>query len=249
MFEIPFMNVTGTASSRGPVPLDVTARLAARVRPTSARKDCLLPLPAPLVALFPGGALQRGTVVGVDPGGCTGGATTLAFSILAAVSRSSWCAAVGTVHPGVLCLEELGIDLEHLAIVPVPRLSPWPEVTAMLLDGLDAVLLRLPWPARPQVARRLVARARERQALLVVLGPPAWWPEPPDLRLEITDARWQGVGEGHGYLRARHVVVRASGRRIAARPVEVPLWLPAASGAIESATPMETPLQKRIKKQ
>ena len=53
---------------------------------------------------------------------------------------------------------------------PVPDTS-WAGVTATALDGVDIVLLRLPFPARPAMARNLVARARERRAVL------SWSPE------------------------------------------------------------------------
>jgi len=236
----------------------IVGALAARVRPTSAQRDRLLPLLTPLGPLFPGEGLQRGTVVAVDvadrahdcPGGeptgpGAGGATTLAFALLAAASATgSWCAAVGTADPGILSMAELGIDLGHLAIVPLlnkpgAALSrpggTWPEVTAALIDGMDAVLVRPPWQARPRVARHLVARARERQTVLIVLSTRAWWSEGPELRLAVTTGVWHGVGTGYGHLRGRRVEVVATGRRIATRPVRAALWLPAPSGAVAEA--------------
>ena len=182
---------------------------------------------------------------GESSGPDAGGATTLAFALLAAASATgSWCAAVGTADPGVLSMAELGIDLGRLAIVPSlnepgAALSrpgrTWPEVTAALIDGMDAVLARPPSQARPQVARHLVARARERQTVLVVLSPRPWWPEGPDLRLAVTTGVWHGVGEGHGHLSGRRVEVVATGRRIATKPVRAALWLPAPSGAVAEA--------------
>lgn len=222
---------------------DISGALASRVRPTSSRRDRLLPLPAPLTALIPNGGLQRGTVVAIETavpprtdGACpgatgAGGATTLAFSLLSAASTTgSWCAAVGVASPGAVAMAELGVDLDHLALVPRPG-HAWAEVTAVLVDGMDIVLTLPPWPARLQLAHRLTARARERQAVLIVMGPQAWWPEGPDVRLSVTSGAWEGVGTGHGYLQGRRVEVVASGRRVAARPVRAGLWLPARSGA------------------
>src|SRR5581483_11760713 len=82
--------------------------LAARVRPLSSTRDRLLPVPSPLVPLFPDGGLRRGTTVLVT--GAPGrGATTLAWSLLAAVSSAGgWCAGVGVADPGVVALAELG---------------------------------------------------------------------------------------------------------------------------------------------
>lgn len=218
--------------------------LATRVRPTSARNDRVLPVPGPLTALLPGGGLQRGTVMGIDdatvhlgsrgeptePG--AGGATTLAFCLLARASAAgSWCAAVGTADTGLVSVAELGVDLGHLALVPHPGRA-WAEVTATLVDGMDVVLLFLPWPARPGVARRLVARARERQTVLVVVGCRPWWPEGPEVRLTVTSGTWDGVGRGHGHLRGRRVEVLSAGRRVASRPRMATLWLPGPTGAV-----------------
>ncbi|MGH9918637.1 MAG: hypothetical protein ACRD6W_07200 [Nitrososphaerales archaeon] len=232
------------------VPPGAVDTLASRIRPTSAGRDRLLPLAQALAPLFPDGGLRRGTVVGVDTGDGgwglgkwgkgAGGATTLGFALLAsATAAGAWCAALGTTNPGVLSMVELGLDLRRLALVALsgggsscPGFPAWPEVAATLLDGMDALLLRPPWPVRSNVARRLGARARERQAVLIVLGPPAWWPEGPDVRLSVTGGEWQGVGNGHGHLLGRRAEVTASGRRVAARPVRMPIWLPAASGAL-----------------
>jgi hypothetical protein len=88
------------------------------------------------------------------------------------------------------------------------------------------------------VARRLAARARERRGVLVVLGAREW-PEGADVQLTVETGAWQGVGAGHGHLQSRHLEVLSSGRRAAARPVRVGLWLPALSGP--HGTPAITP--------
>ena len=122
------------------------------------------------------------------------------------------------------------MDLDHLAIVPRPGHS-WAGVVATALDGVDVVLLRLPFPARPAMARNLAARARERRAVLVVLaGERAW--EGPDLLFRVEEGAWAGLGEGYGHLRTRRATVMAVGRRAAARPVRCRLWLPGPSGAV-----------------
>jgi hypothetical protein len=104
------------------------------------------------------------------------------------------------------------------------------------LSGVDAVLLRPPGRARLTAARHLTARARERQAALVVLleGPGAW-PEGGDLALSVGAVEWEGIGRGHGHLQGRRAEVRVSGRRAAGRVSECSLWLPAGSGAVEGA--------------
>ena len=40
---------------------------------------------------------------------------------------------------------------------------------------------------------------------------------PPDVGLSLRSEEWHGIGDGHGHLHARQVVVEAGGRRAAAR--------------------------------
>ena len=65
----------------------------------------------------------------------------------------------------------------------------------------------------PADARRLAARARERGSVLVRRGRPRRWPEAADVSLTVTSTTWEGLGQGHGHLRARRAVVEAGGRR------------------------------------
>lgn len=230
--------------------------LAARALPTSASASHLLPVIDALAPLLPGRGLQRGTVLLVDTGAVRsglpigeeggsghGGATTLSMALVAAASAAgSWCVAIGFGDPGVVTMGELGVDLDHLAIVPRPGHS-WAGVTATALDGVDIVVLRLPFPARPAMARNLAARARERRAVLIVLAGEKAWPEGPDLLIRVEDGQWTGLGEGHGHLSARRATVMAVGRRAAARPVRCRLWLPGPGGTVvgELAVDMEVP--------
>ena len=212
--------------------------LAQQVRPTAASRTRLLPLLPQVVALLPAGGLRRGTVVR-----CTGrGASSLALAVAAGPSAAgSWCATVGLDEVGVLAAAGYGLDLERLAVV---RAAPaeWAVATAVLVDGIDLVVLVPPRRAKPAAARTLAARARDRGAVVLLvesvesvesveerLGFPA------EVELVVEASQWHGLAEGAGRLQSRRVTVVARGRGPATRPVRQELWLPAATGKVAAA--------------
>ncbi len=176
---------------------------------------------AALAPLLPGGALQRGTVVSVGAAPGTShtadGTTTLGLRLAGGRHRQRVLVrGGGHRRPGVVAIAELGVDLEHLALVPRPG-PRWAEVAAALLDGMDVVVVQPPGQVRPGVARRLAARARERRSVLItLLKGLGQWPEGPDMRLVVEGGSWWGVDEGHGYLQGRRMEVCGTGRRAAA---------------------------------
>jgi hypothetical protein len=209
------------------------ALLAERVRPTAASRTRLLPVDPALAALLPEGGLRRGATIVVATRGGAGGGISLSVALLAAASAGgSWCAAVGLPDLGAVALADLGIDLGRFALVHSPG-PAWAEATATLFDGIEAVLLCPPFPPRPAMARRLVARARDRHTVLVVVPGRAGWPEPPDVHLAVDGARWDGIGQGTGHLRRRRLTVTATGRRSATRPRRHDLWLPSPAGTVD----------------
>jgi hypothetical protein len=138
---------------------------------------------------------------------------------------------VGAAHPGILAIAQLGVDLDHLALVPTPG-PAWPEVAAIVIDDMDIVLVCPPGRVGSGVARKLVARARQKRTVLVVQAGRGMWPEGPDVQLTVEHGRWDGAEGGHGHLEGRLVEVVASGRRSAVRGVRTGLWLPAPTGAV-----------------
>jgi hypothetical protein len=223
------------------------ALLAERTRPVTSSRSRLLPVVPPLAGLLPEEGLQRGATIAVtgapfaDGGDRAGddrevGVVSVVLALLSAASAAgSWCAFAGMGDLGAVAAHEAGLDLDRLCLVP--RLGPsWAEVTAALLDGVDLVVLRPPFPPRPAMVRRLVARARERRSVLVVLPGRAGWPEPPDLRLVVAALRWDGAGTGDGYLRRRHLALTVAGRRAGGTPRRRDLWLPADDGAVAAVS-------------
>jgi len=212
--------------------------VAARARPVALAREHVLPVLEPLRTLLPDG-LRRGSTVAV------GDSTSLALALLAGPSgNGSWSAAVGVSSLGLAAAAELGVALDRLVVVADPPSESWATVVAALVDALDVVLLRARRRVSGGDARRLIARARERGAVLVLLGDS--WPEAADVRLSITSAEWKGIGDGYGHLQARRVVVESSGRRAAARARRVELWLPAAGGGVAAVDELATVRPLRV---
>jgi hypothetical protein len=185
--------------------------------------------------------LRRGSTVSVS------GSLSLLFALLGAASADgAWCALVGFPRISAESAREYGIELPRFAIVPAIDLAPsgWTTAVGALLDAVDIVAARPP-TARgglaPADIRRLAARARSKDAVLMpYVGADAAWPSA-DVRLRAAAGTWTGVGCGTGRLRARRVEVAAGGKGPAARPRTATLWLPADGGGITAAEPAAEP--------
>jgi hypothetical protein len=229
--------------------LSALGELAERVRPVTLTREQRLPVLPALQDLLPQAGLRRGATVAVDAAPGVGGATSLALALVAEASRvGSWVAAVGLPSLGLVAADELGVALERLVLVAAPERDAWGGVVAALVDGFDCIVLSAGrGGVRSTDARRLVARARERGAVLVQLG--SGWPDGADVTLQVTRARWEGIEAGHGHLRARKVRVVRAGRGEAAQPRQLDLWLPGADGevgvAVPSAAPAAVPARRR----
>jgi hypothetical protein len=198
-----------------PRPRPELAEVAARVRPMVLAGERRLAVPGPLGEILPGGGLQRGSVVRVD-GVAGSGATSLVLSLLAAATTAGeWAAFVdGEGVLGGLAAAEAGVALERLAMVRAVPAALFGRVVATLLDGMTVVGATVPRGFRLADARRLEARARERAAVLVAVGP---WPGEAALRLRAEHSSWVGLGQGEGLLGERVLRVAVSGRGAAGR--------------------------------
>ncbi len=174
--------------------------------PASVPPARLLPVDSAVAGLLPGEALRRGTVVAVE------GSTSLLLALVARASREGgWTAIVGMPEVGMVAAAGRGIDLARLALVPHPGAEAAVAAGACL-DGMDAVLLGPRLALSDADRRRLVARARERGAVLLSAGP--WTGAHVSLR--VARSSWTGLGAGDGRLRARTLTVARSGRHLGA---------------------------------
>lgn len=168
-----------------------------RVAPVSTARERMLAVPGPLGALLPDGGLRRGSVTRVH-GAAGSGVTSVMLRLLAAATAAGeWAAAVDAGGSlGGLAAVEAGVVLERFALVRDVTRDRWSTVMGALLEGVTLVTAEVPMGLRAGDARRLVARARERGALLVVAEPASHgreaWPTDAVLHLEVTGTSWSG---------------------------------------------------------
>ncbi|WP_019634173.1 hypothetical protein [Actinomadura atramentaria] len=206
------------------------ARTLAGPLPGAAPRPAVPVLPA-LRTVVPGG-LRPGSLVGV----AGHGSGSLGLALVAGVSRhggpdraGGWCAVVGLPEFGVVAAAGMGAAPERLLLVDDPG-DRWADVVAALTEAVDLVLLRPPERPGAAAARRLAALARRHGCVLALAGPhAAAWPGV-RLRLRVAESRWEGLGAGHGVLRARRARVTAEGRGGGAW-----LWLPGPAGEVAPA--------------
>lgn len=212
--------------------------LASVVAPTTLARERTLPVHEALAPLLPDGALVRGRSFGCE--GVT--ATSLALALAAeATAGGAWLGVVDVPWLGVEAAAELGVPLERLVRVDPgaaragDRAAAWAELLAAVLDGFDLVITRVPARTNAGVVRRVQTRMQSRGSVVIVVGVAGAWS--PDVTLRTTQANWEGVADGHGYLRARRVAIETTGRRVP-RPRRAELWLPGPGGALAPVTPV-----------
>ncbi|MFN8032296.1 MAG: hypothetical protein U0Q47_03240 [Mycobacterium sp.] len=172
--------------------------------------ESLLPVPETLAGLLPSG-LPRGVVA------VASGALSLPVGMAAAVTAGGGhVAVVGLPDFGVLAAAEMGADLSRLAVIPDPGTDPV-EVAAVLMDGMDLVVLGLAGRAVTATrSRAVVARARQKGCTVVVTR--GEWQDA-SIRL---DARVRGYEmtapvPGCGRISRVQLSVRARGRALRSR--------------------------------
>ncbi|GAB3175693.1 hypothetical protein GCM10027059_49480 [Myceligenerans halotolerans] len=202
----------------------VETRTGVRAHVPAAREESgpggkVRPVGPEVAHLLPDGGLVAGTTVVVS------GSTTLLLALLAAPSRAgAWTVFVGHPEVGLAAAAGAGCDLDRIVCVPDPGADA-PAVVAALLDGMDLVVVGPRTALLDADRRRLTARARERDVVLLVAqtapAGAAAWPGA-HVVLSAGPGTWEGVDHGAGRLRRRTLTVRRTGRGSAARPVALP---------------------------
>ena len=181
------------------------------VAPLVLARERTLPVAEMFDGLFAERGLVRGRVIA-----CTGpAATSLALALVSSsIAAGSWLAMIDVPTIGLDAASEFGIALERVVAVRADG-ARWPDVVAAAADGFELLLARVPAGVAPATMRKVATRLRQRDAVMIVLGDPGALSC--DGVLDSNSVEWTGLGDGHGHLRQRRLVVEASGRRLHGR--------------------------------
>jgi hypothetical protein len=168
-------------------------------RPRGSGTD-VLPVPAELAAILPGGGLARQAVTEVSD--CP---PLIVEFITQTTAQGGHVGVIGWPDLSLAGVVERG-DLERVIVVPEPGPDPL-AVIGVLVEGLDLVVAHWPVPAElpPARARPLLARLREGVSVLVLVGA---WVASPSLRLSAEVITFRGIGAGTGRIRGVDIAVR-----------------------------------------
>ncbi|ABK52766.1 hypothetical protein Acel_0993 [Acidothermus cellulolyticus 11B] len=176
----------------------------------------------PFAEAFPGGVMQRGSVIVVER------SATLTLALIADIARQGgWSAEVGGPPLGAAAAAEYQIPADRFVRIPSPG-GRWMTAVAALVEAFDLVVVHV--AGTPAEQRRLTARVRERSAILLTTVP---W-EGATARFAVTDRRWSGLGQGDGCLQGAEFTVRVMSRGTGGHPRHF-RWRPRFSSATPSA--------------
>ena len=199
-------------SGRTSAPAGSTQRGSMPSRTSLPASETLLAVPESLAELLPE-SLPRGSVAVLS------GARSLPLRLVAAVTAAGGHAAiVGQPDVGLLAAVEMGADLSRLAVIPDPGADPV-EVAAVLMDGLDLVVLGLGGRVvAPTRARAVTARARQKGCTLLVVDGD-WHGASARLESRVCGFEVTGAGAGAptpgcGRISRVRLATRASGRSV-----------------------------------
>ncbi len=172
-------------------------KLQAVVEPASLLMDQRIDVLGHLKDLLPGGSLKRGSV-GVVYGDFGSGATSMVFSLVSqAISEGSFVGLVGLHSWGFGAAADMGIDLRRLLVVECGS-NKAIEVSSLLLDGFDIVVLALDRSIDYKSSRSLANRARVSKSILLYLysgiSSLAHLPYGADFSIWTKASRWELLG-------------------------------------------------------
>lgn len=187
------------------------------------------PVPGPLETFFPSGGMPRGWRLRCSGQGCRAIGTIL----LSHFSQSGdWVAVVGLPLFGWSAAFAAGCRPERSVDIAVPDTGIWGQVMGAAIDVADVVVFDAAHGS-PQDQRRLDARAREREVILMELETDRQGSTPCDLHIQTATCRWEGVEQGYGRLTHRTYRISVSGRGV--RPRDEQLILVGSQGEIEAS--------------
>ncbi len=222
---------------------ELSPELINKIRPVTLAQERVLPVPEPLLPLFPWGGLQRGTTFGVSGNG----SWSLAMALMAeSLGSQGWLAVVGAPAFGLAAASDFGVRLDRVLVIEEPGRSRWGAVVSSLLESVDVVAIAPDATVGARDARRLAAKAREQESVLIHLDGGRSWPTGLDNTLAVIDEGWQGLGAGYGYLQARRARVEAVGRRAGGMNRSVSVWLPGPDGRLAAAGAQVSELRPRL---
>lgn len=201
MAAIPARSVDSTRPSLATLACEQRSADAQEPSPPSLRT---LPAPAAIAEILPHRGLVRGSTVHVT------GATALRAGLIASVTAAGgWAAVIGSPRLGLLAASEMGADLRRCAVVQHPGPDPV-AIAAVVVDGIDLVLLSLGGiDVPPSRARSVAARVRRNGAVLIVTD--GRWPTV-DLQLDARVAGYHGLNAGFGRITGFDLDIQARAR-------------------------------------
>ena len=194
---------------RGRPPLRLVQDCAPEIAPPPRHGPVLargrdIPVHPTLAALLPDGRLKPGAAYCVT-------SVTLLLTLLTPASREGlWCGLVGVPDLGAEAAALAGVRIDRFALVPDPG-AQWLSVVAALGGAMPLVAVRPPGQVTLNDANRLASRLRERQTVLLSLGP---WPGA-EATIMLDETRWVGLGLGWGRLTAREANLQVTSKRFA----------------------------------
>ena len=182
-----------------------------------------------LRTVLPGGRIRPGTTISM----C--GDLPLLQALAAAANPAGW-ATLAMPAFGHLAAVDAGLDLAAGLHVDQPG-GRWQQALAILIEAVPVVLLGDVGRVAPGVEQRIAARLRRSGAVLLTARP--WGAA--DVRLQVVESRWEGVGAGHGLLTQRRFQIMTTGRGAAGgAPWRTELLVPGPTGAVAAAEQQST---------